>query len=139
MDTTIPAELLELKARFDHWRANRKYKSEPIPDELRAAALEMAKQLSSSLLQRVLKVQLWHLEKRGPAKRSVRTAPPKLPQQAFFKLPIEAVLPPPESPLPSNSSYRLLIERSDGARLTITLPQFDAASIQRLCSDFLRG
>lgn len=25
METTIPAELLDLKARLDQWRANRKY------------------------------------------------------------------------------------------------------------------
>ena len=30
----IPAELLELKARFETWGANRKYVREPMPDEL---------------------------------------------------------------------------------------------------------
>ena len=34
MNTTIPADLLELKARFETWRTNRKYVREPIPDEL---------------------------------------------------------------------------------------------------------
>jgi hypothetical protein len=29
-----PADLLELKARFETWRTNRKYVREPIPDEL---------------------------------------------------------------------------------------------------------
>ena len=36
----IPDDLLELQARFDQWRANRKYNREPIPDQLRDAALE---------------------------------------------------------------------------------------------------
>ena len=31
MNSTIPAELLELKARFETWRTNRKYVREPIP------------------------------------------------------------------------------------------------------------
>ena len=33
-DTTIPADLIELKARFDARRASRKYVREPIPDDL---------------------------------------------------------------------------------------------------------
>ena len=35
IETTIPAELLDLKARLDQWRANRKYLREPLPDDLR--------------------------------------------------------------------------------------------------------
>ena len=31
MNSTIPADLLELRARFETWRANRKYVREPIP------------------------------------------------------------------------------------------------------------
>ena len=34
MNSIIPADLLELKARFETWRTNRKYVREPIPDEL---------------------------------------------------------------------------------------------------------
>ncbi len=30
METTIPAELLDLKARLDQWRANRKYLRQPL-------------------------------------------------------------------------------------------------------------
>ena len=36
MNSTIPADLLELKARFETWRTNRKYVREPI---LRSAPL----------------------------------------------------------------------------------------------------
>jgi hypothetical protein len=138
MDSTIPAELLELKARFDRWRATRQYKSEPIPDELRSAALEMAERYPSSLLQQVLKVQLWHLKKRGVAKRPVRAVAPKLSKTAFFKLPTETSLPEAASSSPNNNGYRVQIERPDGARLTITVPPSDPAFIQRLCADFLR-
>jgi hypothetical protein len=139
METTIPTELLELKARFDHWRATRKSKHEPIPDDLRLAALELAQRYSPSLAQKVLKVQVWHLKKRVAAKRAPRAATPKSSKPAFFKLPAEAVLPEAAALSPSNGGYRLQIERPDGARLTITIPPFDLASIQRLCADFLRG
>jgi hypothetical protein len=54
----IPDDLLELQARFEQWRANRKYQREPIPDQLRDAALEMKRRYPPSLLQRVLKIQL---------------------------------------------------------------------------------
>jgi len=37
MSTTIPTDLLELKARFDQWRETRQHNREPIPDELRDA------------------------------------------------------------------------------------------------------
>lgn len=141
METTIPAEMLELKARLDHWRATRKYKHEPIPDDLRSAVLELDQRYSSSLLERVLKIQLWSLRRRGaskaPAKARLRPTSPKSSKPTFFKLPPETVL--PTAPSPSNSPYRLLLERPDGTRLTITLPLLDPASIQRLCADFLRG
>jgi hypothetical protein len=34
INSTIPADVLELKARFETWRTDRKYVREPIPDEL---------------------------------------------------------------------------------------------------------
>ena len=58
---SIPNELLEIKARFDQWRANRKYLREPIPDELRNAALEISRYYPPSLLRQVLKVDPWRL------------------------------------------------------------------------------
>jgi hypothetical protein len=57
----IPDDLLELQARFDQWRANRKYNREPIPHQLRDAALEMKRRYPPSLLQWVLKIQLCRL------------------------------------------------------------------------------
>ncbi len=135
----IPDELLELKARFDQWRANCKTRSEPIPDQLRVAALEMAKRFSSPLLLKVLKVQVWHLKKRGLAKRSVRAVAPKSAKAAFFKLP--PVTPALAESLTSQTStaYRLQLERPDGSRLTLTLPSFDATALNALLANFLRG
>jgi hypothetical protein len=53
---SIPADMLELQARFAHWRANRKYVREPIPDELRSTALVMTSRYPPSLIHRVLKL-----------------------------------------------------------------------------------
>jgi len=38
MNSTIPADILELNTRFETWRTNRKYVRAPIPDELWNAA-----------------------------------------------------------------------------------------------------
>jgi hypothetical protein len=39
IETAIPIELLDLKARLDQWRANRKYLREPLPNDLRQAVI----------------------------------------------------------------------------------------------------
>jgi hypothetical protein len=41
MDSTVPADLLKLKARLEAWRAARKCARQPIPDGFRQAAAEM--------------------------------------------------------------------------------------------------
>jgi len=56
MTSTIPAELLELKPRFEIWRTNRKYVREPIPDELWIAAADLTRRYPPSLVGRVLKI-----------------------------------------------------------------------------------
>ena len=122
----IPDDLLDLQSRFVQWRANRKHKREPIPDQLRDAALEMSRRYPPSLLRR--------------AKTHARRSKRQQAQTAFFKLPLPTAQAPAES-LTSQSStaYRLQIERPDGARLTLTLPPLDAAALNALCADFLRG
>ena len=100
----------------------------------------MTNRFSSSLLLKVLKVQVWHLKKRVGTKRSVRAAASKSSKATFFKLPQPATQAPVES-LPSQNStaYRLQLERPDGSRLTLTFPSLDAAALSTLCADFLRG
>ena len=138
-DTTIPADLIELKARFDAWRASRKYVREPIPADLWSAAADLSRRYPPSLVGRVLKIDSSRLKKLL-IKRSPRTSNRKKPQTAFFQLPTEIALPEAGSPLPQRSvGCRLQIERSDGSRLTLTLPSLDLACISRLFADFLRA
>jgi len=136
---SIPNELLELKTHFDQWRANRKYRGEPMPGELRSAALEMADRYPSSLLLQILKVQVWHL-RRDASKRSDGAKAPKLANRAFFKLPPCSQTTTTDSPPTSTSSdCRLQLERPDGSRLTLTIPSLDVSAFNALCADFLRG
>ena len=134
----IPDQLLELQARFDQWRANRKYQREPVPDELREAALEMSRRYPPSLLQRVLKIQPCRLmpKTKPPARRSKRQQP----QTAFFNLqpPVASLGVGPSTPQ-SSTACRLQLEWPDGSRMTLTLPSFDAAALNALVADFLRG
>jgi hypothetical protein len=139
MESTIPADLLEIKGRFETWRTNRKYMREPIPDELWNAAADLSRRYPPSLVGRILKLDSSKLKKLL-IKRSPRTSTRKKPQAAFFQLPTEIALPEIEVPLPQNlTGCRLQIERSDGSRLTLTLPSLDLASISRLFADFLRS
>ena len=63
MTSTIPADLLELKARFETWRTNRKYMREPIPDELWNAAADLSRHYPPSLVGKVLKIDPSKLKK----------------------------------------------------------------------------
>jgi hypothetical protein len=139
MNSIIPADLLELKARFETWRANRKYVREPIPDELWNAAADLSRRYPTSLVGRVLKLDPSRLKKlltKGSARTSVR----KKPQAVFFQLPTESALLEVGSSLTQiPTGCRLQIERPDGSRLTLTLPSLDLVSISRLCADFLRS
>jgi len=165
---SIPTDLLELQTRFETWRANRKYVREPIPHDLRRAVLEMSRRYPPSLIHRVLRVDPSRLKHKPPANRSSHTtaAQKKKPQPArpahssvpnrklksatraqvatspppaFFKLPAMAALPVEFPAPPTGSACRLQLERSDGSRLTLTLPDFDASIINSLVADFLRG
>lgn len=139
MNSPLPADLLDLKARFDHWRSIRPYIRQPIPNDLRQAAQEMSQRYSPALVGRVLKLDPHRLKKPVPNSARQKTSLKKT-QTAFFKLPTELILPKPEtSVIPAATGCRLLLERPDGARLTLMLPSLDLTEINRLCSDFWRS
>jgi hypothetical protein len=79
MNSTIPADLLELKTRFETWRANRKYVREPISDELWNAAADLSRRYPPSLVGQVLKLDSSKLKK-FLFKRSPRASVRKQPQ-----------------------------------------------------------
>jgi hypothetical protein len=138
METTIPTDLLELKARFDQWRTTRQYNRQPMPAELRQAAVKISRRYPQALLRRVLKIDPWRLNRLTTKKPAHATARKKR-HTAFFKLPHKAVLPEPVSVALSTTDCRLQLERPDGSRLTLTLPALDLVSARQLCADFLRG
>jgi hypothetical protein len=70
--------LEEVKARFAEWRRNRKGKA-PIPDELWAAAAEVARTEGVSRTSTELSVEWNHLKRRvaAAAERSSKPSPPR--------------------------------------------------------------
>ena len=48
MYSTIPADLFELKSRFETWHLNRKYVREPIPDQFWNAAADRSRRYPTS-------------------------------------------------------------------------------------------
>ena len=137
MDSTIPDDLLKLKTRLEAWRATRKYARQPIPDQFRQAAADMAGRYSPSLVRRILKLDPWRVNKLTTKKPDRARHKPKT---AFFTLPSEtALLLPGASASQDLAGCRIQIERPDGARLTLMLPSLDVVSINRLCADFLRA
>jgi hypothetical protein len=73
-----PLSLEEVKARFEEWRLNRKGKA-AIPDELWAAAVEVARREGVSRASTELRVEWNHLKRRMAAasRASSKPAPPR--------------------------------------------------------------
>lgn len=134
MDVTMPADLLDLKTQFEAWRQTRKAR-DPIPQELRQAAIKLLDHYAASTICHACRLHPRTLQTSFKPKsaRAVAEAKPPEKERAFFQLPVP-------SPLPQSATEcRVVIERSDGSRLTLSLHSPDAATLTTLCSDFLRS
>jgi hypothetical protein len=131
MDSSFPPDLLDLKARFDSWRLTRS-KRAPIPDDLRLAAQALLARYPCSTICRALGLHPRSL-KTPSSSTSSSVSAPFLSEPAFFPLPQNFSSANPSSP------SRLLLERADGSRLTLTLPAADLASLSALVVNFLRS
>jgi hypothetical protein len=124
---SLPADLQELKAQFDSWRQSRTSRRTRVPESLRQAAQALLARYPASYICRACRLHPRILRAKAVAAAKVSgaiadTAP------TFYSLPS----------LPT-ADCRLLLERSDGARLSLVLPALDAASLSALCSSFLRS
>lgn len=142
MNDRFPADLTKLQSRFEHWRRTRTTRS-PIPEELLQAARALLAYYSTSIVCRACRLHPNSLRKpasalppSAPTDTAIGKSAASLPP-TFYSLPPVGAL--PESSLPAaRTACRLMLERPDGARLTLELPQLDAASLSTLCSNFLR-
>ena len=136
MKSSLPADLLELKARFDAWRKTRRTRA-PIPDDLRQAAVALLARYSASMICRVCRRNP-HSLKKVVASKPGGAPITALPTEAFLALPAPAA-PPVAASRQATSDCRLQFERPDSARLTILLPAPDRTTLAHLCADFLRA
>jgi hypothetical protein len=137
MKSAIPSDLLRLKKRFEAWRKTRAKRSKT-PDHLLKAAADLLDHYSASMVCRVCGINLRTLRRRSSTKASTRRSAPSAPD--FF--PLSLTPPQPDissSPQQAQTNCRLLLERPDGARLSISLPSLTEASISTLCSSILRS
>lgn len=129
------SDLARVRALFEQWRARRSFPNQRIPQELWDAAVAL---LDSCPLQRVA--------------RELRLSVPRLRHQRDVLSPTEreaprphfVALPPsasssalPSATSPSERSARLVLERPDGARLSLSVPADDAERLDALCRAFL--
>lgn len=137
MDSITP-ELLEMKARLDAWRAQRKHIRQALPTELKNAILDLSPRYSPSILRRVLKIDPWKLKRGLTTAPSSRVSARKKTTTAFFQLPAPTITPtlPPSSR--TSSDCRLQLERPDGTRLCLTLPALDLSILQLFAAELLK-
>jgi len=137
MKSAIPSDLVKLKKRFEAWRKTRAKRSKT-PDRLLQAAAALLDNYSASIICRVCGINLRTLQRRSSSKASPRSSATPAPD--FFPLSLTL----PQSDVSSSSRQtrtdcRLVLERPDGARLSIFLTSLTEASISALCSSFLRS
>jgi hypothetical protein len=111
---------------------------ERLPQNLRQEVIAISRRYPGTLLRRVLNIDPWRLI-RSAAKKPKPSASRKKELTTFFKLPTGPVSPSPTEASITLTDCRLQFERPDGARLTLTLPNLDLVSINRLADIFLRG
>jgi len=144
MNDSLPDDLAKLQTRFEHWRNTRKARS-PIPEDLLQAARALLDRYSVSAICRACRLHPTSLHKHAkPASTSSKPDRPvhksaSTSQTAFYCLPPAVSL--PESPVSTLAAEncRLVLERTDGARMTLLLPQLDNTTLSNLCSNFLRA
>src|SRR5262245_13315261 len=137
MKLAIPSDLLKLKKRFEAWR-NTRAKRSRTPDHLLQAAAALLDHYSASMVCRVCGINLRTLRRRSSSNASRCRSPTPAPN--FFSLSLTLSQPDVSaSPPQVQTDCRLLLERPDGARLSIFLTSLPEASISALCSSFLRS
>ena len=131
MTTPLPTDLFNLKCQFESWRKTRTKRTRT-PDHLLKAAVDLLDQYPVSTICCVCRINPRTLRGRNiPSKNTSKIG--ALPDTDFF--PLSLAIPQAETQ-PTNDC-RLLLERPDGARLSIFLPTLNGATISTLCSEFL--
>jgi hypothetical protein len=143
-----PADLSSLRTEIDAWRATRKGRAH-MPAYLWDAAVALVGPLPITRVARELGLNRDRL--RARVARGVEGAPPPAGRSspAFVevgaadlarissRLPVARIA--QQSPAPQASAVRVLLERPDGAKLSLDLSSTEWSHLEALCSSFLRA
>jgi hypothetical protein len=145
MKENASPDLHLVRTEFEAWRA-RRIGRQHIPKSLWASALALLDRYPLTLICRELRLSPKQLRKRRAADNQ-KPQQRQPPQQAFLELSSRALPTPqrsarsvaPDSAPPlTDGACRVMLERADGSRLSLTLP-LDWLRIEALCASFLRA
>jgi len=137
-------DLHVVRTEFEAWRA-RRIGRKRIPESLWASAIALLDRYPLTLICRELRISPKQLRKRRAADNQ-KPQQRKQSQQAFLELSSRALPTPQRSarsvapdfaPPLTDGACRVVLERADGSRLSLTLP-VDWMRIEALCASFLR-
>ena len=140
MNPVPSAELLDLKAQLEEWRHTHRKRAR-IPEHFYHAAVSLLDRHSVSLICKETGLRAASLRKhagQSPSPAPASSSP------AFLRLTPAELAPPrprptlPAEPAASAPACRLLFERADGSRHTLSLASADWTRIEALCQSFLR-
>jgi hypothetical protein len=131
-------KLSEARKAFDSWRTTRSGKSH-IPDNLWQMAVQLLDSYPISHIVRELRLNQTQLRKRQRAILQTQLVKNNVKQKTLF-LELNQFLPASQASSDADSStLELLIERKDGARLTLSLNSSQAEMIQNLVTAFIQS
>ena len=133
MTSPIPTDLFNLQSQFEAWRKSRTKRSKT-PDHLLFAAADLLDRYSVSTICRVCRINP-RIFRRHSASSQIPSMLEAMPVAQFFPLSLSI----PQSGHQSPADCRLLLERPDGARLSLSLPHPNDALISTLCAGFLQA
>ena len=131
-------DLERVRDAFVSWRATRTRQTAPIPESLRQAALALLDRYPMAEVCLQLGLRSSRL-KHFLNKSASSSKPTSLAQPTFIQL-APGSLAPINSPHPSPAAAcRLVLERPDGSRLSLTIPCSDWSQLDSLCRDFFNS
>lgn len=132
------SELARVQSLFEQWRARRTTPRQRIPAELWDAAIALLNHFSLSVVARSLRVSSQQLRDRRDALLGPDTAGAAgAPQVRFVEFPAAALTATDAAAGNAEAAARLVLERPDGARLSLTLPTSRWDRVDALLSRFL--
>jgi hypothetical protein len=144
MSANPKPDLEQVKSKFESFRA-RRVRKERLPENLWAEAVNLLDHYPFDIVWRQLRLKPNYLRKRAAAAKGLPTQPvEKKPKFLALSAHELRAIKNGNNALPTTTDCRLVIERTDGSRLTLNLPidgfsQTDWLRIEALCTSFLRG